>query len=69
MRGPPAVRVAVAAAALAVVAGGCLPTPATVEARQVADLYAIFVAIAAVVAVIVLGLTLFAILRYRCRAR
>ncbi len=59
--------VAVAGAALAVLVGACLPAPATVEARQVAGLYATFVAIAAVVAIIVLGLALFAVLRYRRR--
>jgi cytochrome c oxidase subunit 2 len=65
-RGPRAA--ALAAAAVALLAAGCLPTPATVEARRTADLYAIFVGIAAAVAVIVLGLTLFAVLRYRRKA-
>ena len=45
--------------------GGCLPAPATQEARAIAELYTIFMAIAAIVAVIVLGLATFAILRYR----
>jgi len=56
-----------ALAVIAVAAAGCLPAPATVEARRTADLYTIFVAAAAVVAVIVIGLTLFAIVRYRRR--
>jgi len=52
-------------AGVAIVAGGCLPAPATAEARSIADLYTIFVAIAVVVAAIVFGLTTFAIVRYR----
>jgi cytochrome c oxidase subunit 2 len=55
----------VALAGLAV--AGCLPTPATAEARQVADLYTTFMVLAAIVAAIVLGLTFFAVLRYRRR--
>jgi cytochrome c oxidase subunit 2 len=55
------------AGVVALLAAGCLPAPATAEARRVADLYAVFMAIAAVVAVIVLGLATFAILRYRGR--
>jgi cytochrome c oxidase subunit II len=51
----------------AIVVAGCLPAPATAEARSIADLYAVFVGIAVVVAVIVFGLTTFAILRYRAR--
>jgi len=53
--------------AIALAAAGCLPTPATTEAHRTADLYTVFVAVAAVVAVIVIGLTLYAILRYRAR--
>ena len=58
---------ALTSTAIAALAAGCLPAPATVEARRVADLYTTFLALAAVVAVIVLGLTVFAILRYRRR--
>jgi cytochrome c oxidase subunit 2 len=58
---------ALAALAASVLAGGCLPTPATVEARRTTELYTTFVAVAAVVAVIVIGLSVFAILRYRAR--
>lgn len=46
---------------------GCLARPATSEARDVANLYLVFMAIAGVVVVIVLGLATFAILRYRRR--
>jgi cytochrome c oxidase subunit 2 len=46
---------------------GCLPAPATREARLIADLYTVVMLIAAVVAAIVLGLTIFMILRYRRR--
>jgi cytochrome c oxidase subunit II len=54
-------------AAVAALAGGCLPAPATVEAQHTADLYRVFVGVAAVVAVIVIGLTVYAIVRYRAR--
>lgn len=64
----PPLGAAAAGSALSVVAAGCLAEPATLEARRVADLYTVFVAIAGVVAAIVLGLTVFAILRYRRRA-
>jgi cytochrome c oxidase subunit 2 len=56
-------------AAVALVLGsavaGCLPAPATAEAREVARLYGTFLLIAALVAIVVLGLSIFAILRYR----
>jgi cytochrome c oxidase subunit 2 len=58
------------AAALPLVAAavaGCLPHVVTTEGQRTAQLYGILVAIAAVVVVIVLGLTLFAIIRYRRR--
>jgi cytochrome c oxidase subunit 2 len=59
--------IALVAVAAGTLLAGCLPAPATAEARRVADLYATFMAIAGVVAVIVLGLTFFAVLRYRRR--
>ncbi len=62
----PAVTLAVLGA-LALAANACLPTPATMEGHRTADLYLVFVGVAAVVAVIVIGLTLFAIVRYRDR--
>jgi len=52
----------------AVAVAGCLPTAVTPQGREVTQLYQVFLAIAAVVVVIVLGLTIFAILRYRGRA-
>lgn len=58
---------AAAIALMAAVATGCLPAAATAEGRQIADLYAIFVAIAVVVFILVYGLATFAILRYRSR--
>ena len=57
----------VAVAALAVLAGGCLPTSPTAEGRSVATLYTVFVGIAVVVGGIVFGLTTWSILRYRAR--
>jgi cytochrome c oxidase subunit II len=65
-RGQAATRIALPAI-VAVLASGCLPTPATIEAQRTADLYRVFVGVAAVVAVIVIGLTLYAIVRYRAR--
>jgi cytochrome c oxidase subunit 2 len=53
--------------AAAVVAAGCLPRPATTEARSIADLYWIFMAAAAVVAGVVYVLATWAVLRYRRR--
>lgn len=52
---------------LAATATGCLPAAVTDEGRQVTGLYTAFMAIAAVVVVVVLGLATFAILRYRRR--
>jgi cytochrome c oxidase subunit 2 len=52
---------------LGTVVAGCLPAAVTTEGRETARLYGILVAIAGVVVVIVLGLTIFAIVRYRRR--
>jgi cytochrome c oxidase subunit II len=48
---------------------GCLPAPQTSEARDIASLYTIFLAAAAVVATIVLGLATWSIVRYRAGRR
>ena len=50
---------------VALLLSGCLPAAATVEGSAVADLYTVFIGIAAVVAALVFGLTTWAILRYR----
>lgn len=55
------------AGAVGAAVAGCLPAPATDEARDVAALYAAFLAVAAVVALIVIGATTWAVLRYRGR--
>lgn len=62
MRGP---RLAAGAALVSLVAAACLPAPATTEARDIASLYTIFLAAAAVVAAIVLGLATWSVIRYR----
>jgi cytochrome c oxidase subunit 2 len=49
----------------AIVVAGCLPAPVTTQGRDVARLYGTFLLIAAIVVVVVLGLAIFAILRYR----
>jgi cytochrome c oxidase subunit II len=62
-------RLAAAVAILSMAAVACLPAPATTEARDVASLYTIFLAVAAVVATIVIGLASWAIFRYRSRGQ
>jgi cytochrome c oxidase subunit II len=62
VRGP---RLAARVALLSLLAAACLPAPATSEARDVTSLYTIFLAVAAVVAAIVLGLATWSIIRYR----
>ncbi|MEX2011999.1 MAG: cytochrome c oxidase subunit II [Chloroflexota bacterium] len=58
-------RVAAGAALVSLLAAACLPAPATTEARDIASLYTIFLAAAAVVAAIVLGLATWSVIRYR----
>jgi cytochrome c oxidase subunit II len=53
--------------AIALVAGGCIQSPATSQAKPIHDLFTVFVAIAIVVAAIVWGLTTWSIVRYRRR--
>jgi cytochrome c oxidase subunit 2 len=53
------------AVGVALAAAACLPTPVTAEGRQTAQLYGTFMLIAAIVAIVVLGLAIFAIIRYR----
>lgn len=62
-------RLAAGIALLALGTAACLPAPATSEARDIASLYTIFLAIAAVVATIVVGLASWSIVRYRARGR
>ncbi len=61
-------RTAIGAAAIGLVVGGCLPSPATSQARAVADLWTVFLVAAAAVGLLVWGLITFAIFRYRRRA-
>lgn len=56
-----------AAVGLAVLVGGCLPTPATSQGRAVAELWTVFLLPALVVAAIVWGLTTIAVVRFRRR--
>lgn len=56
-----------AIAAVGLLAAGCLPAPVTSEGRQIANLYAWFIAAAAVVAFIVVGLGAWSVIRYRGR--
>jgi cytochrome c oxidase subunit 2 len=61
-------RRAIALGAVALVVAGCVPTAVTAEGRDVSRLYSIYLVMAAIVAVIVIGLTTFAIVRYRGRS-
>jgi cytochrome c oxidase subunit II len=65
----PRARAVVAAAVMAGVVAGCLPSPATEEARATSTLWSQFVIAAAVVGAIVWGLITVAILRFRRRPR
>lgn len=60
-------RSALALVGVALLVAGCVPTPVTAEGRDVSRLYTIYLALAAVVAAIVVGLTTFAVVRYRGR--
>jgi cytochrome c oxidase subunit 2 len=60
-------RVAFLGGALAFVTAGCLPQAVTTEAQDIATTYRIFMLVAAVVALIVVGSATFAIIRYRRR--
>jgi cytochrome c oxidase subunit 2 len=53
------------AIAVAIVVAGCLPPPATEQARAVTDLWTVFVIAAAGVAALVWGLITIALIRYR----
>lgn len=70
MIGPPAgiLRVLGLGASAVVLTEGCLATPVTDRAQGTASLYTGFVALAVVVALVVYGLTTFAIVRYRQRS-
>jgi cytochrome c oxidase subunit II len=59
---------AVVLAAVATVAGGCLPAPATQQAHAVTDLWTVFIVAAAGVGALVWGLITIAIVRYRRRS-
>jgi cytochrome c oxidase subunit 2 len=56
-----------AMAALAVLVGGCMPTPMTTQGQDIHDLYVVFMVGGIIVAAIVWGLVTFALLRYRRR--
>jgi cytochrome c oxidase subunit 2 len=60
--------VALALGGIASLLGGCLPAPATQQARAVTDLWTVFIVAAAGVGALVWGLITFDILRYRRRA-
>ncbi len=54
-------------AALGTTTAGCLPAPATEEAREVAALYTGFLVLSVLVGLLVFGLATFAVVRYRGR--
>ena len=57
------------AAAIGLLLSGCLPAPVTTSGQDVARLYDIFLTIGSIVAIIVLGLTTWCVIRYRRRRR
>ena len=69
---PSAIRASLAGAlalvGFATLLSGCLPAPATQQARAVTDLWTVFIVAAAVVGALVWGLITFDILRYRRKA-
>jgi cytochrome c oxidase subunit II len=58
---------ALAVALVAVVVGGCMPTPASSQGQQISNLYTVFLIGGIIVATIVWGLVTWSILRYRRR--
>jgi len=56
-----------ALAALALLVGGCMPAPASTQAKDISDLYTVFLVGGIIVATIVWGLVTWAVLRYRRR--
>jgi cytochrome c oxidase subunit 2 len=64
----PLVAIAVALALTAPTVSGCLPAPATQQARAVTDLWTVFVVAAAGVAALVWGLITIALIRFRRRS-
>ena len=66
-RRPGTGRVAAVLAAAPLIVAGCIPESATTQARGIADLYVIFLAIGAVVMAVVYGPLTWSIIRYRRR--
>jgi cytochrome c oxidase subunit 2 len=58
---------AIGCGTIALVAGACVPQPATTQGRTIADLWVVFALAATVVGLIVWGLVTWSILRYRRR--
>ena len=56
-----------ALALVAVIVGGCMPTPASSQGKQISDLYTVFLVTGIIIAGIVWGLVTWSILRYRRR--
>jgi cytochrome c oxidase subunit II len=52
---------------IAAIVGGCLPAPATEQAKAVTTLYWVAMGIAAVIAIVVFGLATWAIVRHRAK--
>jgi cytochrome c oxidase subunit II len=61
--------VAASAAAVALIAGGCVPTAATAEGREIESLYTAVTVLAVLVGVFVAALITISIVRYRRRGR
>jgi cytochrome c oxidase subunit 2 len=60
-------RMTLALLALATLVGGCMPSPATTQGKEIDNLWMVFLVGGIIVAAIVWGLVTFALLRYRRR--
>jgi cytochrome c oxidase subunit 2 len=60
-------RMTLALLALATLVGGCMPSPATTQGKEIDNLWTVFLVGGIIVAAIVWGLVTFALLRYRRR--
>lgn len=60
-------RMTLALLALATLVGGCMPSPATTQGKEIDNLWTVFLVGGIIVATIVWGLVTFALLRYRRR--
>jgi cytochrome c oxidase subunit 2 len=66
-RRSPAPAIVAALVGVTALVGGCMPAPATEQAKSIAGLYTVFLGGGVIVAILVWGLATFAVLRFRRR--